>query len=488
MTLRTIHATPRGRRIRLVAALGVGSLALGLASCSSDDPDASSSDEPTSQGRSTLTIAEQNPPNNMNPALTDANADFVVISYDALTREEADGSLSPSLAKSWELSEGNTKLDLVLRDDVTFSDGTALDAAAVVASLEYARDAGGANASVLEGAQITSSGAGAVTITVPSPNPMLPTQLSQGWGIGNIISPAGLADPDSLTTDKPSQGAGPYVYDPAQSVAGDHYTYTARSDYYEASLQYFEEIVIRVISDQQTALNAATTGQVDVFVGDYSVAAQAEKAGLATVSAPTLTLGMLFFDRDGQISEAVGDLKVRQAINYAIDRDSVATALLGEGGLPAVQVFAPDSPPYSQADANAYAYDQAKARALLAEAGYPDGVTIDVITAGFAGFDTVAEAIKAQVAEVGITLNVTIETEGPAWVGAIVSSAYPAGVQGMAVMPPFLECTQVLLPSAQKVLSPFGSTNPEIEALCAELGAADPTSDTTAIQQRISAW
>lgn len=476
-------------RAGLAATAGVA-LVLGLTGCGANDgtsgDDASGSAASTTND--TLTIAEQNPPNNMNPALADQNADFIVPAYDSLTYETADGVIEPGLAESWKyVGEGNMVFELTLRTDAVFTDGSPVNGAAVKASLEYARDAGGNNASILAGAQITAPNDTTVSIALAAPNPMMPTLLSQGWGVGDIISPTGLADPDSLTTDAPSQGAGQYVYDPEQSVANDHYTYTANPDYYDPSRQHYKTIVIKVVSDQQTAVNAASTGELDVFIGDYTVASQAASAGLTAVSQPSLWLGMIFYDRDGAVSLPLQSVDVRRAINYAIDRTTLAAALFGEDALPAVELAGPTSEGYSTKAAEAYPFDQDKARELLAEAGYADGFSFDVITAGFAGFDTVAKAVQAQLAEVGITMNLTVESDGPTWVGKIVSASFPAGVQGTATYPTFLTCQQVLLPTASKVSNPFGSSADELAELCQQLAQTD-ADQSADLQKEINEW
>ncbi|MDR1824669.1 MAG: ABC transporter substrate-binding protein [Bifidobacteriaceae bacterium] len=513
----------RGRRTgRLIPALAAAAMILTLAGCGDDDTSGTSSGTASTQDSGTATaegstpagdaggetageaggdttpaatqgdtlhVAEQQPPNSLNPALADQNTDFVLLAYESLTYEDANGEIKPALAESWEfVGEGNTQLDLTLRQDAVFTDGSPVNAAAVKASLEYVRDAGGTRSTTLAGAEITATGDYTVSIKLASANPLLPTMLSQGWAAGAIISPTGLADPDSLDADHVSQGAGAYIYDPEQSVAGDHYTYTANPNYFDPSRQHFQTIVMQLISDQQTAVNAASTGQIDVFTGDYTVAAQAEQAGLYTVNNPTLSLGMILFDRDGAIVEPLGDVRVRQAINYAIDRDAIGTALLGEGSYPTTQLVLPGTASYSDTAAAAYPYDPEKAKSLLAEAGYPDGFEAELITASIAGFDTVAKAMAAQLEEVGISLNLTIESEAPTWVGKAVSGEYPVGVQGISAFPSaYLFCQQALLPTGEKILNPLGSVNEELDGLCAQVANTD-SSQVAAIERQINEW
>ncbi|MER5193694.1 ABC transporter substrate-binding protein [Streptomyces sp. NPDC002884] len=423
----------------------------------------------------TLTCAEQQAPASMNPATADLGfVDFTMLSYESLFYLSPEGKVEPALAKSWEyVGTGNQELSVTLRPGVRFADGTAVTAAAVKASLEYAKTAQGNQAHYLTDSTITTTGDLALTIKLAKPNPILPTLLTQSYGIGQIISPKGLADAASLTPTKTSQGAGPYVYAPSDSVAGDHYTYTANPNYYDKSKQNYKKIVIRIVQNGQTAVNAMKTGQVDVYKGDYTSAASAKAAGMSTVGLPVILQGLSLIDRKGEVSEPLGDVRVRQAINYAIDRKAVTEALLGDQGTPTVQTVIKGGDGYSEELADHYAYDPAKAKQLLAEAGYADGFELPVLAATFVGFDTMAEAIAGQLSKVGIKVKVDAMTSITSFVENQTNKKYPAVSGGFTEEPMYLEGLDLFMPGS-KVFNGFGSTAPELTELFDKAAAAEP--------------
>ncbi|MFJ9896439.1 ABC transporter substrate-binding protein [Streptomyces sp. NPDC091280] len=424
----------------------------------------------------TLTVAEQQAPPTMNPGSLDLGfVDFTMLSYESLFYLSPDGTVQPALAKSWKyVGTGNTELSVTLRSGVRFADGTPVTADAVKASLEYAKKAQGNQAHYLTDATITATGPLALTIELAKANPILPTLLTQSYGIGQIISPKGLASASKLTPTDTSQGAGPYIYQPSQSVAGDHYTYTANPSYYDKSKQHYKKIVMKIVQNGQTAVNAMKTGQIDVYKGDYTSAASARSAGMSTVGLPVILQGLSLIDRGGEVSKPLGDVRVRQAINYAIDRDAVTKALLGDSGTPTVQTVIKGGDGYSAALADHYAYDPAKAKSLLKAAGYPDGFTLPVLAATFVGFDTMAQAVAGQLAKVGIKVKVTAVTSITSFVENQTNKKYPAVSGGFTEEPMYLEGLDLFMPGS-KVFNGFGSTAPELTTLFDKAAAAAPT-------------
>ncbi|MFG3294164.1 ABC transporter substrate-binding protein [Streptomyces sp. NPDC048179] len=454
-------------------------LALTLAACGGGTGGAAAGGGPTGGAKvagDTLTVAEQQAPPSLNPGSLDLGfVDFTMLSYESLFYLSPKGTVEPALAKSWKyVGTGNKELSVTLRSGVEFADGTPVNADAVKASLEYAKKAQGNQAHYLTDATITTSGDLGLTIKLAKANPILPTLLTQSYGIGQIISPKGLADPANLTPTKASQGAGPYVYSPSDSVAGDHYTYTANPDYYDKAKQSYKKIVIRIVQNGQTAINAMKTGQIDVYKGDYTSAASAKSAGMSTVGLPVILQGLSLIDRGGEVSEPLGDVRVRQAINYAIDRDAVTKALLGSAGTPTVQTVIKGGDGYSADLADRYPYDPTKAKQLLKAAGYPDGFELPVLAATFVGFDTMAEAIAGQLAKVGIKAKVTAVTSITSFVENQTNHRYPAVSGGFTEEPMYLEGLDLFMPGS-KVFNGFGSASPELTSLFDKAAAAEPT-------------
>lgn len=531
-----MHTFQRGRR-RLAVVSALVSLSLAVAACGSDDPtndggpapvtdpgavtsgptttagDTSATTEPAGDTSATtepagdmpapeqaegglpmegstgdavrgeeLVVAVALQASTLDPAaINTAFVNYVQPAYEPLLHRRSDGSLQPGLAESWEMGDGNLSMTLQIREGVTFSDGDPVTSDAVVASLEHAQASGTGNGFFLADSTITADG-NTVTIDLTSPNPVLPLMLSGAYGIGGIISPTGLANPDALNPDNPSHGAGPYVYDPEASVAGDHYVYVANPDYYAKDLyQHYDQIELRVISEPQATLNAVQTGQVDVATGDLSTIAQAQSASLQVVGVPFVWQGLNLIDRDGVVSEPLGDVRVRQAINYAIDRQTIVDALLPGIAVATGTIVVPGSDAWSAAAAERYSYDPDKARELLAEAGYPDGFEFDLLSVQFAGIDVLAEAVVGQLAEVGITANITLTTDEASYVGGMMDQTYPAVAVGYGSQPLHLMGQGLFMPNAQP-FNGFASQSDELDELYAAAASAPADEVATANQ------
>jgi ABC-type transport system substrate-binding protein len=434
---------------------------------------------------STLVVGEQQAPPSLNPASLDLGfVDFTMLAYEPLFYLAPDGAVQPGLAQSWHyVGTGNTELAVTLRSGAKFSDGSPVTAAAVKASLDYAKRAQGDQAHYLTGVTIAATGPLTLDIKTSTPNPILPYLLTQAYGIGQIIGPKGLANPSSLTPNGASDGAGPYTYDPSASVAGDHYTYVATPDYFDPSLQHFKKITIQIFSSEQAAVDAAETGQVDIFKGDYTSAAQAKAAGLQVIANPAIMEGLYLIDRDGTVAKPLGNLQVRQAVNYAIDRAAVTKALLGSYGVPTDETVVPGADGYSAGMANYYPYDPAKARQLLAAAGYPNGFTLNVLTAPFAGFSTMADALAGQLAKVGIKLNITSVSSITTLVNDETNHSFPVTSVGFQEEPMYLEGLDLFEPGS-KVFNGFSSYSATLNSLWNKAAAAS-ASARPAIDQQI---
>ena len=424
----------------------------------------------------TLVMGVQAPPSSLNPATVDvAFSEYTSIAYESLFYRAPDGTIEPSLAESWEyVGEGNTQFDITLREGVTFTDGNPVDAEAVKASLDYVISAGGSNAQFL--AMVTSvdvTGPLTLSIMMSSPNPMLPELFTPKYALGQIISPTGLADPDALTVENATQGAGAYILNPGDTVAGDHYTYDANPDYFDPSRQHYEQIVFQVIADQQASMNALQSGQIDITIGSAETVSIAEGAGAQIAQTPFVWQGLNLIDRGGEVSEPLGDVRVRQAINYAIDRETVSAALLGDYGVPTSTVTVEGGGGWSEAAATRYPYDPDMARELLAEAGYPDGFELDVLSVRFAGIDVMAEAVAGQLAEVGIDVSLTHATDVGAYIGGATDHSYAAVAVGYGAQPMFIMGPGLFLPSAP-IFNGFGTESPELAELYADAAAAAP--------------
>ncbi|WP_160148945.1 ABC transporter substrate-binding protein [Amycolatopsis alkalitolerans] len=322
-----------------------------------------------------------------------------------------DGSLGPGLATSWRyVGSDNTDFEFTLRDDARFSDGTSVNADAVKRWLEYFPSAHGPAASYMALKSIKTVGEWTVQLDLSSPNPDVPVLLSEAFHWGAVSSPKAVADPSVLGTR--TFGGGQYTVDPAASVTGSKYTLVPNKFYYDPSRIRFSKVVVEVIENPSSRLAAIGSGQLDVAFGDQATAAQAKTAAMNVLTVPYGTGGLVITDRVGKLAKPLGDVRVRQALNYALDRDAITTGLFGEAATPTSVYLTING--FDPSDRNHYPYDPEMAKSLLAAAGYPSGFTVKVLVAGVAGQYglALAQAIGKYLAAVGVKLDIKTAATG----------------------------------------------------------------------------
>jgi peptide/nickel transport system substrate-binding protein len=475
-------AAPR-RHILGTAAAAL--LATALTACASTARDRSDQSKPSGTVGETLTVAYSSVPQTLDPAKTvQNNSLYQALAYQPLIVRRSDGSLQPGLATSWRyVGSDNTQLELQLRAGVKFSDGSALTAQDVVDHFQYVLAAGGQFAPLFAGDTFRATGPLSVLITTPKPNPDLPTLLTQDDVVGGVISPQGLADKAKLGTE--TFGAGPYKLDPATTVAGDHYTFVQNPNYYDPSVVHWKKVVVRAITSPQATLNAMKTGQVDFAVGDSSTVAAAKQAGLTVTTTPLLWTGVTLADRAGSMSKPLSDVRVRQALNYATDRKAIASALFPDGGRPTSQLTVPGGYGYDPQLDDAYPYDADKARLLLADAGYPNGFSLELVTAEYQSMNLVAQALVQQWKKVGVTVALTDRANANQYFSEAFAPKYPALMTIFGQQPIWTEGPSLFLPSA--LFNPFHSTDTQLQSLYDQ--AAKLTGDAKDKADRdVEAW
>lgn len=420
----------------------------------------------------TLTVVSGSTPATLDPARANVGSDnwFVNLAYDTLTRLAPDGSIQPDLAVKWGyVGSDNTTFDLTLRSGVTFADGTPLTAQAVADSLNYTRR-NGLNVSWTSAIDsVAATGPLTVRVHCASPNPVLPILLDQIQLAGSVISPSGLANPATMGTR--SAGAGPYVLDAAHTASGDHYTYTPNPRYWDKSKIHWKKVVIKVVTNPSSGLDAVKTGQADLMTIGANQAGSARSAGLTLAAAPIAFAGVNLADRQGVVAKPLADVRVRQALNYAVNRPAIARAVFGSYGQPTNLLSLPGLDGFAADYDNHYPYDPAKAKRLLAEAGYPNGFTMPAEVQGIIGFDLAPQAVFAQWRQIGVNVTVTTDTSLGGFLANATSKRFPALGFGYGGLPTYLESLDWMLPHAT-AFNPFASTDPALTAMLATAAAA----------------
>lgn len=327
------------------------------------------------------------------------------------------------LAEEDELSDDRSTWSVTLRDDVDFIDGEHLTAQgvadylnAVFASESYL---GYATMQRFQPAIIVT---GEYTFEIATVTP-IDSDFLGTIVLTPIISPAAIDDHESLATK--AVGSGPYVVE--DLVPDVSMTLVRNPDYWNPEAFDFDKIEVVVYSDYVASLNALKSGQVDAAQLDIPLAVEAEAGGLAVHAGGALTTTLYFGDRAGAIQPAIADVRVRQAINMAFDREAIVESLELGYSLVSSQLVNAGNPEYIDGGDDYYTYDPERARELLAEAGYPDG--FELALPGTAGQTAKYEPIVTQaLGEIGISVTFEPYAEFTDWYQAF--GEYPAILMG----------------------------------------------------------
>jgi len=426
---------PRKRIYAAFAVLAMLASTVTACSAASSSPSGSGSSDSGTGG--TLTIANNSDPLSLNPALAgiDIEGVYVQPAYEPLIELSPNGSLSPGLATAWKYSEGNRHFELTIRQGVKFSNGTPLTAKSVAQSLKYWAGSTGPFSHYLSGASIKATGPDTVTIDLKSAFPDLPVFFSQYYTAGDIIAPEGVAHPGTLSTQ--TLGAGPYMLDPAETIADSTYVYVPNPNYYDKAAIHWQKIVIKVITDTSSALQALQAGQIQAMTGDSATAASvANNSNIQILASPVKWSGISLFDWNGKLQPALKDAQVRQALNYAINRKAVTTALYGQFGQPSDLIIGPGDTGYSATNDSIYPYDPAKAKQLLAAAGYPNGFTLSVVVQQRPDNNNLLGTVTEQLAKVGVKLQAKVVTSSSQLFTNVTSGNYSAWMETNNTMVP----------------------------------------------------
>ncbi|MHC6218996.1 ABC transporter substrate-binding protein [Arthrobacter sp. MMS24-S77] len=378
----------------------IAAVALGLTACGGGGAAA-----PQDQSSQTLTLGALLAPKTFAANQSEfANlSPFYQAVYDTLIRMKPDGSLVPMLAKDWKYNADKTVLTLTLRDDVKFTDGTPFNADAAKQNLERFK-AGTSPDAQFMAALKTAKAVDATTLelTLSAPDPAFLNYLSKDASF--MQSPASFGNADIAT--KPV-GSGPYVLDTAATVTGTSYSYHRNPNYWDKSLVHYDNLVLNVYGDQTSLLNAIKSGQLNAAnTADNNTLTEIQAAGYKVNPLQLNWAGLILFDRAGTANPALKDVRVRQALNYAFDTKAMLQSI-GQGyGELTTQVFPPSSAAYDKSLDSRYAYNPAKAKELLAQAGYASGLTLKLPSSALMG-NTLPALITQQLKDVGITAEFT---------------------------------------------------------------------------------
>lgn len=319
-----------------------------------------------------------------------------------LGRVDADGNVYPWLAESFETDEDNLKFTIKLRDGVTFHDGSACDADAVVWNIEQYIENGKAS-EIGTPKSVTAVDDKTVEIQYES--------WANNWDkvIGNIFigSKEAYEKNGKDWCSINAVGTGPFKFE--SYIADNKVTYVKNEDYRLKGQPYVDSLEIDIITDVNTRVSALMNHEVNVAMKfeNVQVIQSIQAAGFENIGRKSANVADIKHIIWNSKSEAhpMGDLKVRQAVMHAIDWENVAKTLSGGLGEATPLFCTKDSWAYNP-EASFYEYNVDLAKQMLAEAGYPNGFDT-TIYATSVNNDT-ATAFQACLAQIGINAKVEI--------------------------------------------------------------------------------
>ena len=351
----------------------------------------------------------------MDPTRTSISASLGLVGplWDWLTEIDAAGKLSPGLALSWKPGEDGKSWTFKLRPGVKFHDGSEMTAEDVQFTLMEGFRRPKAKASRvrqfrkgIKDVQVVDRHT--VTVITAKPWPTFPYDMSFQPGIEGIVLPKAYIKKVGWDgfAQKPV-GTGPWKF--VKHEVGNFIEFEAVKDHWRKSPN-FDRLRTVLVKEAATRVAMLKTGQVDVARISLDEVQDVTKAGFKIAEDPQPTsvrihLYATYYDKAGPVK----DVRVRQALNLAVNRQEILDTLLHGKGKPAA-VF-PSSPISIgfPADLKPYPYDPAKAKKLLAEAGYPNGFSIKLFalpTGGFTQYLQLAEIVAGYWEAIGVKTSI----------------------------------------------------------------------------------
>jgi len=423
-------AVPPARSLRAPSVLVFSTVAaLALAGCT-----VGSGTADDDSGSSVLSVAASAAVTTWDPVRSfSTEALYLGNVYEPLLWKNADGAaeeFTPAIAESWEVSSDGLTWTFTIREGATFHDGETVDAEAVKASIEAAQDHAGASFiwAPLESVDAPDDTTVVMNLAYSAPMDLIAASTYGAW----IVSPKALeasADDEAYFEQGIDAGSGPYAvksYTPGEKVVLEAY-----DDYWnEDAAPSYDIVDIAITPDAVTAQQMLTSGEVDLATNlpleNIDTVAADLESSVKTSNSPFNFLALF-----NTAKAPLNDPKVRQALSYAVPyQDIIDVGGAGYGtqsrGPVPKGIF-----PYSE-DVPQYTQDLDKAKALLAEAGHADGLTLTLTFAS----ENPAQArfvplIKDAFAKIGVTLDVRAELFNQQWENA---KADPATAQDIFVL------------------------------------------------------
>jgi peptide/nickel transport system substrate-binding protein len=433
------------------------------------------------QGKS-LTIALASEPNTFDPHLViGRNTEiFIANVFDGLTSRDASANILPNLATEWGFLGDGSAWQFKLRDGVTFHNGDPFTAESVKFTIERAinpETKATIAAQFLTIAGVDIVDASTVVIRTKQPDIMIPNRFGELYG--GMLSPSHTMATDAATLATKPNGTGPFML--TEWVKGERLVLEANPSHWRGPASV-SKITARPILEDAARIAALQAGEVD-FISNVPYERITELRADPNLTVKTIATPRVFFVSMDPRVKPFDDVRVRQAMNYAVDVDAIISALyLGYATRLATAV--PTAAFGYDASVTPYPYDPARARELLAEAGYPNGFSVefDAFTGSIADHSRPAEAIVEYLRQVGIDVKMNMFEFGAFGPRRVANQVSPMHIYSIGNT--YFEPAWVIKLMMQQNLG-LHYRNDEVYALCNQAEATFEPSARIPIYSRV---
>lgn len=327
--------------------------------------------------------------------------------FEGLMKPTTNGDLTPAIAERYEISEDRTTYTFTLREGVKFHNGATVTAEDVVYSIQRCADTSGGKTPLVEAFSIVQTvealDGQTVNITISEPSNEFLSYMT------TAILPKDYDGQDTAPV-----GTGPFRF---VSRAAQDAIVLERFDDYWGTPAYLDKVTFKIIENADSLLMSLQSGAIDLC--NHLPTTQALQLGDAfNIEEGAMSLVQALYLNNGQ--PPFDDVRVRQALCYATDRQQILDlAFDGYGSLVGSSMYPTLGKYFDDSLTDYYTYDVEKARALLAEAGYPDGFAMTItVPSNYPQHVDTAQVMAEQLKAVGITAEI-LPVEWQTWIDQV---------------------------------------------------------------------
>ncbi|WP_274652063.1 ABC transporter substrate-binding protein [Paenibacillus humicola] len=376
-------------------------------------------------GEASLVVGQDTDASTLDPQKQGKMPDMNILSnmFDTLVTRDADNKLAPALATEWKAIDDHT-WQFKLRQGVKFHDGESFNANVVKYSIDRLKDPATASPIVELNSvkEVDVVDDYTVNFVTNAPDPILPNKLTLFGGV--MVPPNYIKEKGDEYFASHPVGTGPFKF--VSWTKDNKVEMEANADYWRGAPK-IKKLTFRIIPNAADMVAALRAGEVDIAATGINADVANQLKNDSSVNIVTSPWIRTFYISLNTSEEHLAKKEVRQAMNYAIDVKSIIDSVLG-GKASRVSTLIPKQNFGYDANIAPYDYDPAKAKQLLADAGYPNGFTIsmdaDNTNASY------VQIIAAQLGQVGIKVNVNLMDSKTFTANIVAGKASPMYYQG----------------------------------------------------------